>query len=114
MAVGAPSAGGGTVISTSEGGIYQGTRNDQVAMGPNVVDRLNRGSQLSAMATMPLGGGATQAIGVLVDEMKKLRQDMNSGKIRANAYLDGQKVTTGIAIASEQSTRNNFAYGQRL
>ena len=115
MAVDAPSGGGGTVISTSEGGLYQATRNDQVAVGPGVVDRLNRGSQLSTMATMPLGGGgATQAIGVLVDEMKKLRQDMNSGKIRANAYLDGQKVTTGIAVASDQSTRNNFAYGQRI
>lgn len=116
MAVDAPSGGGGTVISTSEGGIYQGTRNDQVAMGPGVVDKLSKARGLAALSALPFTGGiaGAEAIGILVDEMKKLRQDMNSGKIRANAYLDGQKVTTGIAVASEQSTRNNFAYGQRL
>ena len=38
---------------------------------------------------------------------------MNSGKIQTNTYLDGQKVTTGIAAASERSSKNNFSYGQR-
>jgi ABC-type multidrug transport system ATPase subunit len=69
------------------------------------------------MSLMPLGmggAGTSTAIDILVQEMKALRQDMNSGKIRTNTYLDGQKVTTGIAVASEQSTRNNFSYGQRL
>jgi hypothetical protein len=46
--------------------------------------------------------------------MKALRADMNSGKIKANTYLDGQKVTTGLSNASELSTRNNFSYGQRV
>ena len=36
---------------------------------------------------------------------------MNSGKI--GVYMDGLRVTSGIAVASEKSTRNNFNYGQR-
>jgi hypothetical protein len=109
--------GGETRISTREGGIFEPSGNDQIAVGPGVVDRLDRVSQLGKMSLMPLGMGGigtSTAIDVLVQEMKALRQDMNSGKIRTNTYLDGQKVTTGIAVASEQSTRNNFSYGQRL
>ena len=109
--------GGETRISTREGGIFEPSGNDQIAVGPGVVDRLNSASQLGRMSLMPLGMGGTgtsAAIDILVQEMKALRQDMNSGKIRTNTYLDGQKVTTGIAVASEQSTRNNFSYGQRL
>jgi len=36
---------------------------------------------------------------------------MNAGKI--GVYMDGAKVTSGIAVSSEKSTRNNFNYGQR-
>jgi len=111
--------GGKTRISTQEGGIFAPSSNDQIAVGPGVVDRLDRLNQagkLGAASALPFAGGVatSQAIGILVQEMKALRQDMNSGKIRTNTYLDGQKVTTGIAVASEQSTRNNFSYGQRL
>jgi hypothetical protein len=45
--------------------------------------------------------------------VKKLREDMGSGKIKANAFLDGIKITSGISNVSENSTRNNFSYGQR-
>ena len=111
--------GGKTRISTQEGGIFAPSSNDQIAVGPGVVDRLDRLNQAGKLAqasTIPFTGGtaAAGAIGILVQEMKALRADMNSGKIRTNTYLDGQKVTTGIAVASEQSTRNNFSYGQRL
>jgi len=116
MAIESSAAGGGTLISTREGGIFEPSNNDQIAIGPNVLDRLNQTQKLSRVSTtnknnVGIGGGN---IKVLVDELRQLRADMVSGKIRANTFLDGQKVTTGIAIASEQSTRNNFAYGQRI
>ncbi|MEY3962464.1 MAG: hypothetical protein RLZ08_847 [Pseudomonadota bacterium] len=116
MAIQSAAGGGETTISTSEGGIYSPSRNDQVAVGPGVVDRLKKAEQLSTLAATPVigGGMAGQAINVLVQEMKALRADMNSGKIKANTYLDGQKVTTGLSNASELSTRNNFSYGQRV
>ena len=65
------------------------------------------------MSVIPITGGiaTSKAIDILVNEMKALRQDMNAGKI--GVYMDGAKVTSGIAVSSEKSTRNNFNYGQR-
>jgi hypothetical protein len=107
---------GKTQISTKEGGLLQLSSNDDLVAAPNVISKLNQASELSkASVTMPIMGGALQskAIDILVNEMKALRADMNNGKIRTNTYLDGQKVTTGIAAASERSSRNNYTYGQR-
>jgi hypothetical protein len=107
--------GGRATITTAEGQIFRPSKNDQIAIGPNTVDRLSKASTLGKVAALPFGGGAASAaIDVLVSEMKQLRQDMNNGKIRANAYLDGQKVMSGIAVASETSGKNNFTYGQRV
>jgi hypothetical protein len=110
-------AGGkGVQISTAEGGIFKPSPNDQIAVAPNAVDglkNLNVASQLGKMSVMPITGGigTAAAIDILVNEMKALRQDMNAGKI--GVYMDGMRVTSGIAVASEKSTRNNFNYGQR-
>lgn len=108
-------ANGRTQISTKEGELLQLSPNDDLVAAPNAISKLNDSSQLSRLNTIvPTGGGIqSKAIDVLVQEMKALRADMNSGKIQTNTYLDGQKVTTGIAAASERSTRNNFTYGQR-
>jgi hypothetical protein len=43
--------------------------------------------------------------------MKALRKEFSNKS--NNVYLDGQKVTSGIVLASERSSRNNFSYGQR-
>ena len=43
--------------------------------------------------------------------MKALRQEFSNKS--NNVYLDGQKVTSGIVLSNEQSSRNNFSYGQR-
>jgi hypothetical protein len=109
-------ANGKTRVSTKEGGLYELSSNDDLIAAPNAISKLNNASELSkASVTMPIMGGALQskAIDILVNEMKALRADMNSGKIQTNTYLDGQKVTTGIAAASERSSKNNFSYGQR-
>ena len=74
---------------------------------------LDYASGLGKMSVIPITGGiaTSKAIDILVNEMKALRQDMNAGKI--GVYMDGAKVTSGIAVSSEKSTRNNFNYGQR-
>ena len=109
-------AGGRTQISTKEGGLLNLSPNDDLIAAPNAISKLNNASDLSRLSvSSPNTSNAPQskAIDILVQEMKALRADMNNGKIRTNTYLDGQKVTTGIAAASERSTRNNFTYGQR-
>jgi hypothetical protein len=114
MAIGA--GGKGVQISTAEGGIFKPSPNDQIAVAPNAVDSLKNldyASKYGKMSMMPIAGGmgTSAAIDILVNEMKALRQDMNAGKI--GVYMDGAKVTSGIAVSSEKSTRNNFNYGQR-
>jgi hypothetical protein len=112
MAIG---AGGKDVqISTAEGGIFKPSPNDEIAVAPNAIENLNRASQMSkAGALIPIGGDAFQseAISILVNEMKALRKEFSNKS--NDVYLDGQKVTSGIALANERSSRNNFSYGQR-
>jgi len=112
MAIG---AGGNDVqISTAEGGIFKPSPNDEIAVAPNAIENLNRASQMSkAGALIPIGGDAFQseAISILVNEMKALRKEFSNKS--NNVYLDGQKVTSGIVLSNEQSSRNNFSYGQR-
>jgi len=112
MAIG---AGGKDVqISTAEGGIFKPSPNDEIAVAPNAIENLNRASQMSkAGALIPIGGDAFQseAISILVNEMKALRKEFSNKS--NDVYLDGQKVTSGIALANEKSSRNNFSYGQR-
>lgn len=112
MAIGA--GGKGVQISTAEGGIFKPSPNDEIAVAPNAIENLNRASQMSkAGALIPIGGDAFQseAISILVNEMKALRKEFSNKS--NNVYLDGQKVTSGIVLSNEQSSRNNFSYGQR-
>ena len=112
MAIGA--GGKGVQISTAEGGIFKPSPNDEIAVAPNAIENLNRASQMSkAGALIPIGGDAFQseAISILVNEMKALRKEFSNKS--NDVYLDGQKVTSGIVLSNEQSSRNNFSYGQR-
>jgi hypothetical protein len=113
MAIG--EGGNGVQISTKEGGIFNPSPNDQIAVAPNAVSNLKNLSRIQNSGTSKGisngGGNASKGIDILVEEMKALRQDMNAGKI--GVYMDGMRVTSGIAVASEKSTRNNFNYGQR-
>lgn len=112
MAIG---AGGRDVqISTAEGGIFKPSPNDEIAVAPNAIENLNRASQISKSGALaPIGGDAFQskAIDILVNEMKALRKEFSNKS--NDVFLDGQKVTSGIALANERSSRNNFSYGQR-
>ena len=113
MAIESQNSGGGMTISTAEGGIFEPSANDQVAVGPGVLDRLNSKGRAARMASDTGGIGGNNGINLMVNEMKKIREDLNSGKIKANAYLDGTRLTTGIGYTADLSTKNNFSYGQR-
>jgi hypothetical protein len=107
-------AGGKTQISTKEGGLLNLSPNDDLVAAPNAIENLNAAANLGKMSIMPMGMGGVgtaKAIDILVNEMKALRQEFS--KKPNNVYLDGQKVTSGIVLASEKSSRNNFSYGQR-
>jgi hypothetical protein len=106
-------AGGKTRISTKEGGLLELSPNDDLVAAPNAIQNLNAASKSNNTSLTPTIGGvdSSAAIDVLVKEMKALRQEFSNKQ--NNVYLDGQKVTSGIVLASEKSSRNNFSYGQR-
>ena len=105
-------AGQGPIVTTAEGAIYQGTKNDDVAMAPGITSQLDDASKLGKAAGLPMAGGAFagQAINILVNEMKQMRKDMASKS--NDVYMDGSKVTANVASNSNNNTRNNFAFGQ--
>ena len=105
-------AGEGPTVTTAEGGIYKGTKNDDVAMAPGITSKLDDASKLGRAAALPFGAGgafAGQAINILVNEMKQMRKDMASKS--TDVYMDGSKVTANVASNVNKSTRNNFALG---
>ncbi len=110
-----PSAGGQTLISTKEGGIFEPSMNDDIAVGPGILQKLNTSEKISnlARANNNSGGGMGNGVIALVEEVKQLRKDMSAGKIKASTYLDGVKITSGISNAANESSRNSFSYGQR-
>ena len=106
-------AGEGPTVTTAEGGIYKGTKNDDVAMAPGITSKLDEASKLGRGAGLPFGAGgafAGQAINILVNEMKQMRKDMASKS--TDVYMDGSKVTANVASNVNKSTRNNFTLGQ--
>ena len=106
-------AGEGPTVTTAEGGIYKGTKNDDVAMAPGITSKLDDAAKLGRAAALPMGMGgfaAGQAINILVNEMKQMRKDMASKS--TDVYMEGSKVTANVASNVNKSTRNNFALGQ--
>ena len=104
-------AGQGPTVTTAEGGIYKGTKNDDVAMAPGITSKLDDASKLGRAAVLPMGGfAAGQAINILVSEMKQMRKEFASKS--TDVYMDGSKVTANVASNVNKSTRNNFALGQ--
>lgn len=61
------------------------------------------GSALGGLVGGAGGGGDMTA---LLDEIRGLRADLNSGKIAV--YMDGKNVTTKVASIASKSTKNNY------
>jgi hypothetical protein len=94
-------AAGGPTISTKEGGLFQGTKNDDVLVGPNLASK-------GALSGGISGGNALNSgVSLLVQEIKQMRKEM-AAKTN-DVYMDGSKVTANISDNVNRSTRNNFA-----
>ena len=107
-------ANGRTQISTKEGGLLNLSPNDDLVAAPNAIENLNAASNIRKTSLSPnnMGNAGTfSGIDILVKEMKALRQEFSNKS--NDVFLDGQKVTSGIALANERSSRNTFSYGQR-
>ena len=107
-------ADGRTQISTKEGGLLNLSPNDDLVAAPNIIENLNAASNIGKMSLSPNNtgnAGAFSGIDTLVNEMKAIRKEYSNKS--NNVFLDGQKVTSGIVLSNEQSSRNNFSYGQR-
>jgi hypothetical protein len=82
--------GGPIVASPREGGIFQGSRNDGLSMGPGF------GAN---------GGGNMDAV---VSELRELKRAFLSNK---DVYMDSVKVTNEVTRVSEKSSDNIFGLG---
>jgi hypothetical protein len=89
-------AGGQTMVHTKEGGLFKLSKNYDLVAAPGASNALRGGG----------GGGA--GMGAIVSAIVGLRNDMAGGKI--GVYMDGSKVTAGVAGNAGQSTRNNYAF----
>ena len=52
------------------------------------------------------GGEKTDKTDMLIEEIKGLRADLNSGKIAV--YMDGKKVTSGVAKVVNTTSTNSY------
>ena len=58
--------------------------------------------------TTPSGlAGLSAPLNAMIEELKALRADMASGKI--GVFMDGTKVTSGIAKQVDKNTRNHYS-----
>jgi hypothetical protein len=95
-------AGGATMVSTKEGGLFQLSKNDDLIAAPGASTAL-------ANAANGGGGGNSQAVmlGVIAANTKAMER-LQTGGIPVNTYLDTSKVTSTINGYQTKTTRNNF------
>lgn len=91
-------AGGSTQISTKEGGLLQLSPNDDLVAAPGAA---------SALKNAAVGGNsAGNGMAVLASKLDSM---VNAIANKSNdIYMDGTKVTAGIAVSVGKSTRNNY------
>jgi hypothetical protein len=82
--------GGPIVASPREGGIFQGSRNDGLSMGPS------------------FGANGGGNMDVVVNELRELKRAFLSNK---DVYMDSVKVTNEVTRVSEKSSDNIFGLG---
>jgi hypothetical protein len=94
-------AGEGPIVSTREGGIFQGTKNDDVAMGPGISSKLAGGGALSSNSN-------NNQIGAVLNSVNTLMQKLTTGGIVAYASMDGKKLNSGLLNIQSKGTRNTL------
>jgi hypothetical protein len=107
---------GGPIISSpKEGGIFQGTKNDGISMGPTfgISGGVSNNSGISSQSEMSStlansGGGVGINMDAVVNELKALKEEFRKTK---DVYMDGRKVTSNVGRTVDNSTKNNFSFG---
>jgi hypothetical protein len=80
-------ANGKTLISTAEGGLFEPSPNDEIAVAPGISDMINR-SQTSSTVVQQDNSAVVNAINTLITEAK----NTNSGLAQLNAKKSEIKV----------------------
>jgi hypothetical protein len=105
---------GKTQISTKEGGLFELSPNDDLVAAPGAAAAL---ANAAAGGTTTLVEGSASPnlaalsapLNAMINEIKALRADLNSGKIAV--YMDTAKVTSNISKNVDQGTRNSYNLG---
>jgi hypothetical protein len=95
-------ADGKTTVSTKEGGLFELSPNDDLIAAPGASEAMKGGGASGALNL----GILSAPLNTMVSELRMLRDDLRGGKIAV--YMDGAKVTSGLAKNVEKSTRNNY------
>ena len=105
-------AGQGPTVTTAEGAIYKGTKNDDVAMAPGITAQLDNAAKRNNGGGVSVSSNSDSKYMALLGRVDTLMQKLTTGGIVAHAYMDTSKVTANVANNSNNNTRNNFAFGQ--
>ena len=102
-------SGGSTMVSTKEGGLFETSPNDDVVAAPGAIEALDNASKLANLSIIPGTGGVAGAgaINILVNEMKKMRQEFSAKSF--DISMDGSKVNSGIKAQNNKVNRNTAA-----
>jgi transcriptional regulator with XRE-family HTH domain len=109
-------ADGKTQVSTKEGGLFELSPNDDLVAAPGAAAALAQAGNADVGTTTLADGKSSPNLAVLsaplnamINEIKALRADLNSGKIAV--YMDTAKVTSNISTNVDQGTRNSYNLG---
>lgn len=94
-------AGEGPIVSTREGGIFQGTKNDDVMMGPGISKSVGGISESS--------GKTNSAQNAVLNKMAVVLDNLQKNGISAYTTLDGAKVDRSLGYVRNKNTRNILA-----
>jgi len=100
-------ASGKTQISTKEGALLNLSKNDDVVAAPGAVKALSTINNTGGQTQSVISSNSNNMIGALIQEFRGVRADMQAGKI--GVYMDGDRVTAGVAKVVGRGTRNDFA-----
>ena len=103
---------GKTMVSTKEGGLFELSKNDDLLAGPGLSKAMEGGG---GGQTAPRVGAISRTasesntgINAMINELRDMKTQLVRGGIKANAYLDGTKVTDGVSSTVNSSTYNNY------
>lgn len=109
-------ADGKTQVSTKEGGLFELSPNDDLVAAPGAAAALEQAGNMDGGATTlvdskssPNLAALSAPLNAMINEIKALRADLNSGKIAV--YMDTAKVTANISTNVDQGTRNSYNLG---